>query len=81
MQHKEKKCSMKDILEENGFKSESNEEVWTKFNWTIRFSKDEMEAFNNPLYNIIGKYHKCDITDENLKNTIEDINTFIEEGI
>lgn len=72
---------MKDILIKNGFKSNTDQITWTKYNWTIRFSEEEIEVFNNPLYNLIGKYHKCSKSDENLENIIEDVNVFIEEGI
>lgn len=72
---------MYDVLKNNGFVKELPENSWVKKNWTVRILDGEVEAFNNPLYNLLGKYHKCVCTEENLKNIIDDINAYIEKGI
>ena len=72
---------MYDVLKNNGFVKELPENNWVKKNWTVRILDGEVEAFNNPLYNLLGKYHKCACTEENLKNIIDDINAYIEKGI
>lgn len=68
---------MKELLLKYNFTQTSEENEWTKGEWTIRFAFDIMEAFNTPRLNTPGWYHVCEISLEHLTNILSDIDDFI----
>jgi hypothetical protein len=71
---------MENALREAGFKRRLNWNVWIKDNWTIRFSVNEVEIFDDPVFNTPGKYYKGYINDTNILDVLEDIEKFISES-
>lgn len=66
---------METMLMNNGFTymSESNE--YKRDNWTIRFSSNTIEVFNDPEISD-GKYYSGPINKVDLQQLIQDINEF-----
>jgi hypothetical protein len=47
---------MEEMLENAGFEKVENEDTWEKDTWTVRFFGDDMEVFNTPIDDEVGKY-------------------------
>lgn len=68
---------MEELLLKAGFRETEYENEWSKELWTIRIFKDEIEVFNEPRINTPGKYYKCKTTIENLKEILDEIESFL----
>ncbi len=66
--------SMNKILRESGFVFDSEESVFKKDNWIIRFRGRDIEAYNDPCTNTANNYGCWPSTVANLINIIKDIN-------
>ena len=68
---------MINVITNYGFRPSENEFEYVKGNWTVRIDGENIEVFNNPDLDKVGKYFIAPINKVDLEQLLSEIDDFI----